>query len=228
MNEQRRSGIGMTSARTRDRLVQRLIEQGIRNREVLECIRSTPRHLFIDEALASRAYEDTALPIGFGQTISQPYIVARMTEALLEAGPLHNVLEVGTGCGYQTAILAALVPRLYSIERIEALHLRAQQRLQELGATHVRLRHGDGYEGWRANAPYDGVLVAAAPPEVPEALLRQLAPGGRLVMPVGDDRKQVLLRVTRRDGGYEREMLGPVSFVPLQSGLVSDTGTAGR
>jgi len=228
MNEQRRSGIGMTSARTRDRLVQRLIEQGIRNREVLECIRSTPRHLFIDEALSSRAYEDTALPIGFGQTISQPYIVARMTEALLEVGPLHNVLEVGTGCGYQTAILAALVPRLHSIERIEALHLRAQQRLQELGATHVRLRHGDGYEGWRANAPYDGVLVAAAPPEVPEALLRQLAPGGRLVMPVGDDRKQVLLRVTRRDGGYEREMLGPVSFVPLQSGLVSDTGTAGR
>ena len=228
MNEQRRSGIGMTSARTRDRLVQRLIEQGIRNREVLECIRSTPRHLFIDEALSSRAYEDTALPIGFGQTISQHYIVARMTEALLEVGPLHNVLEVGTGCGYQTAILAALVPRLHSIERIEALHLRAQQRLQELGATHVRLRHGDGYEGWRANAPYDGILVAAAPPEVPEALLRQLAPGGRLVMPVGDDRKQVLLRVTRRDGGYEREMLGPVSFVPLQSGLVSDTGTAGR
>jgi protein-L-isoaspartate(D-aspartate) O-methyltransferase len=228
MNEQRRSGIGMTSARTRDRLVQRLIEQGIRNREVLECIRSTPRHLFIDEALSSRAYEDTALPIGFGQTISQPYIVARMTEALLEVGPLHNVLEVGTGCGYQTAILAALVPRLHSIERIEALHLRAQQRLQELGATHVRLRHGDGYEGWRANAPYDGILGAAAPPEVPEALLRQLAPGGRLVMPVGDDRKQVLLRVTRRDGGYEREMLGPVSFVPLQSGLVSDTGTAGR
>ncbi|MFZ9905516.1 MAG: protein-L-isoaspartate(D-aspartate) O-methyltransferase [Steroidobacteraceae bacterium] len=228
MNEQIRSGIGMTSARTRDRLVQRLIEQGIRNREVLECIRSTPRHLFIDEALASRAYEDTALPIGFGQTISQPYIVARMTEALLEAGPLHNVLEVGTGCGYQTAVLAALVPRLHSIERIEALHLRAQQRLQELGATQVRLRHGDGYEGWRANAPYDGILVAAAPPEVPEALLRQLAPGGRLVMPVGDDRKQVLLRVTRRDGGYEREMLGPVSFVPLQSGLVSDAGTAAR
>ncbi len=228
MNEQRLSGIGMTSARTRDRLVQRLIEQGIRNPQVLECIRSTPRHLFIDEALASRAYEDTALPIGFGQTISQPYIVARMTEALLEAGPLHNVLEVGTGCGYQTAILAALVPRLHSIERIEALHLRAQQRLPELGATHVRLRHGDGYECWRANAPYDGILVAAAPPEVPEALLRQLAPGGRLVMPVGDDRKQVLLRVTRRDGGYEREMLGPVSFVPLQSGLVSDAGTAGR
>lgn len=228
MNEQRISGIGMTSARTRDRLVQRLIEQGIRNRDVLECIRSTPRHLFIDEALSSRAYEDTALPIGFGQTISQPYIVARMTEALLEAGPLHNVLEVGTGCGYQTAILAALVPRLHSIERIEALHLRAQQRLQELGFTHVRLRHGDGYEGWRANAPYDGILVAAAPAEVPEALLRQLAPGGRLVMPVGDDRKQVLLRVTRRDGGYEREMLGPVSFVPLQSGLVSDAGTAVR
>ena len=218
----------MTSQRTRARMIERLREKGIRNEAVLKAMAAVPRHVFVEEALASRAYEDTALPIGFGQTISQPYIVARMTEALLEAGPLHNVLEVGTGCGYQTAILAALVPRLYSIERIEALHLRAQQRLQDLGATHVRLRHGDGYEGWRANAPYDGILVAAAPPEVPEALLRQLAPGGRLVMPVGDDRKQVLLRFTRRDGGYEREMLGPVSFVPLQSGLVSDTGTAGR
>jgi protein-L-isoaspartate(D-aspartate) O-methyltransferase len=211
----------MTSARTRDRLIQRLIEQGIRNSAVLEQIRAVPRHLFVDEALASRAYEDTALPIGFGQTISQPYIVARMTEALLEAGPLHNVLEVGTGCGYQTAVLAGLVGRLYSIERIEPLFEKAQQRLQQLGLSQVKLRHGDGYEGWRANAPYDGILVAAAPPAVPEALLKQLAVGGRLVMPVGPENRQELWRFTRRDQGIERENLGAVSFVPLQKGIVA-------
>lgn len=221
MNEQLASGIGMTSARTRDRLIRRLTEQGISNPEVLEQIRNIPRHLFVDEALASRAYEDTALPIGFGQTISQPYIVARMTEALLEAGPLHNVLEVGTGCGYQTAVLAGLVARLYSIERIEPLHLKSQQRLQQLGMTQVKLRHGDGYEGWRANAPYDGILVAAAPPTVPEALLKQLAIGGRLVMPVGGEGRQELWRFTRRDSGIERENLGAVCFVPLQKGVIA-------
>jgi len=221
MNERHLNGIGMTSARTRDRLIQRLIEQGIRNSAVLEQIRAVPRHLFVDEALASRAYEDTALPIGFGQTISQPYIVARMTEALLEAGPLHNVLEVGTGCGYQTAVLAGLVGRLYSIERIEPLFEKAQQRLQQLGLSQVKLRHGDGYEGWRANAPYDGILVAAAPPAVPEALLKQLAVGGRLVMPVGPENRQELWRFTRRDQGIERENLGAVSFVPLQKGIVA-------
>ena len=153
----------MTSARTRDRLVQRLREQGIRNPEVLERVRTVPRHIFVDEALASRAYEDTALPIGFGQTISQPYIVARMTEALLEGGPLRNVLEIGTGCGYQTAVLSALVVKLYTIERVEPLLRRAKERAKELGLKNLRFRHGDGSLGWPAYAPFDGILVAAAP-----------------------------------------------------------------
>ena len=175
MSDVRMSGIGMTSARTRDRLVQRLREQGITNNAVLDRIRNLPRHIFVDEALGSRAYEDTALPIGFGQTISQPYIVARMTEALLENGPLHNVLEVGTGCGYQTAVIAPLVGKLYSIERIEPLLQRAKDRMKELGIRNVRFRHGDGSAGWKSHAPFDGILVAAAPLTVPEALLQQLA-----------------------------------------------------
>ena len=216
----RLTGIGMTSARTRERLMQRLIEQGLKNPAVLERMRSVPRHIFVDEALASRAYEDTALPIGFGQTISQPYIVARMTEALLEAGPLANVLEVGTGCGYQTAVLAGLVTRICTIERIEPLLARAKQRLKEIGVVNVRFRHGDGYEGWKAQGPYDGILVAAAPLAVPEALLQQLAVGGRLVMPVGGEGRQELRRITRREQGYDEEKLGAVSFVPLQSGMV--------
>jgi protein-L-isoaspartate(D-aspartate) O-methyltransferase len=200
--------------------MQRLIEQGLKNPAVLERMRSVPRHIFVDEALASRAYEDTALPIGFGQTISQPYIVARMTEALLEAGPLANVLEVGTGCGYQTAVLAGLVTRICTIERIEPLLARAKQRLKEIGVVNVRFRHGDGYEGWKAQGPYDGILVAAAPLAVPEALLQQLAVGGRLVMPVGGEGRQELRRITRREQGYDEEKLGAVSFVPLQSGMV--------
>jgi protein-L-isoaspartate(D-aspartate) O-methyltransferase len=216
----RLNGIGMTSARTRERLMQRLIEQGLKNPAVLERMRSVPRHIFVDEALASRAYEDTALPIGFGQTISQPYIVARMTEALLEAGPLANVLEVGTGCGYPTAVLAGLVTRICTIERIEPLLARAKQRLKEIGVVNVRFRHGDGYEGWKAQGPYDGILVAAAPLAVPEALLQQLAVGGRLVMPVGGEGRQELRRITRREQGYDEEKLGAVSFVPLQSGMV--------
>src|SRR5690606_18203037 len=168
------AGIGMTSLRTRDRLVQRLREQGITNLPVLDRIRNVPRHIFVDEALGTRAYEDTALPIGFGQTISQPYLVARMTEALLEGGPLLNVLQVGTGCGYQTAVLAPLVDKLYTIERIEPLITRAKQRLKELGIRNVRFRHGDGSLGWKTHAPYDGILVAAAPLVLPEALLKQL------------------------------------------------------
>jgi protein-L-isoaspartate(D-aspartate) O-methyltransferase len=222
MMDQRLNGIGMTSARTRERLLQRLTEQGVRNPAVLDRIRNIPRHIFVDEALASRAYEDTALPIGFGQTISQPYIVARMTEALLEAGPLSNVLEVGTGCGYQTAVLAGLVTRICTIERIEPLLLRAKARLKELGVKNVRFRHGDGYEGWKAQGPYDGILVAAAPLTVPETLTQQLAIGGRLVMPVGGD-KQELIRITRREQGFEQERLGAVSFVPLQAGLIGAT-----
>ena len=218
MTDLRLSGIGMTSARTRDRLVQRLREQGIANLAVLERIRNVPRHIFVDEALGSRAYEDTALPIGYGQTISQPYIVARMTEALLAAGAADSVLEVGTGCGYQTAVLAPLVARLYTIERIEPLLARARERLKELGVRNVRFRHGDGTLGWRAHAPFDGILVAAAPLTVPEALVKQLRVGGRLVVPVGPEGEQELVRFTRREQAVQRESLGAVAFVPLLGG----------
>ncbi|HLJ37525.1 MAG TPA: protein-L-isoaspartate(D-aspartate) O-methyltransferase [Steroidobacteraceae bacterium] len=221
MTDLRLSGIGMTSARTRDRLVQRLRDQGIANLAVLDRIRNVPRHIFVDEALGSRAYEDTALPIGFGQTISQPYIVARMTEALLEGerGPPGKVLEVGTGCGYQTAVLSSLVSQVYTIERIEPLLARARERLKELGVRNVRFRHGDGSLGWKAHAPFDGILVAAAPLSVPEALLRQLKVGGRLIVPVGPEGEQELVRFTRREPRIERESLGPVAFVPLLGGI---------
>ena len=218
MTDLRLSGIGMTSARTRDRLVQRLREQGIANAAVLERIRNVPRHIFVDEALGSRAYEDTALPIGFGQTISQPFIVARMTESLLEGGNASNVLEVGTGCGYQTAVLAPLVTHLNTIERIEPLLARARERLKELGIRNVRFRHGDGALGWKAHAPFDGILVAAAPLTVPEALIKQLKVGGRLLVPIGPEGEQELVRFTRREQRVERESLGPVAFVPLLGG----------
>jgi protein-L-isoaspartate(D-aspartate) O-methyltransferase len=219
MQEQRLTGIGMTSARTRERLVQRLEDQGIRDRGVLDRMRAVPRHLFVDEALASRAYEDTALPIGFGQTISQPYIVARMTEALLAGGALQRVLEIGTGCGYQTAILAAFTAELYTIERIEPLLGRARRALRELKIRNVRFRLEDGSAGWRARAPFDAILLTAAPRAVPAALFDQLAVGGRLVAPVGAEGRQTLVRHTRTDTRIERESLGAVSFVPLLSGL---------
>src|SRR5476651_1478688 len=219
MSDVRMSGIGMTSARTRDRLVQRLRDQGIVNPAVLDRIRNVPRHIFVDEALGSRAYEDTALPIGFGQTISQPYIVARMTEALLEGGPLSRVLEVGTGCGYQSAVLSPLVTTVYTIERIAPLMERARERIKELGMKNVRFRHGDGSVGWKAHGPFDAILVAAAPLTVPEALLKQLKPGGRLIVPVGPDGAQQLIRFTQRDNRLERETLGAVSFVPLLGGV---------
>jgi protein-L-isoaspartate(D-aspartate) O-methyltransferase len=218
MADLRLAGIGMTSARTRDRLVQRLREQGISNLAVLERIRNVPRHIFVDEALGSRAYEDTALPIGFGQTISQPYIVARMTEALLEAGAADNVLEVGTGCGYQTAVLAPLVAHINTIERIEPLLARARERLKELGIRNVRFRHGDGSLGWKTHAPYDGILVAAAPLTLPEGLIKQLKVGGRLIAPIGPEGEQQLVRFTRREQRVERETLGSVAFVPLLGG----------
>jgi protein-L-isoaspartate(D-aspartate) O-methyltransferase len=224
----RLDGIGMTSARTRERLIRRLVDQGIRDTAVLERIRTVPRHIFVDEALASRAYEDTALPLGHGQTISQPYIVARMTEALREGGPLRSVLEVGTGCGYQTAVLAGLVPQVFTIERIEPLLQRAKATLRELGISNVRFRHGDGHEGWRAMGPYDGILAAAAPQEVPQELLDELAPGGRLVMPVGPDGQQRLVRYSRRATGCEREDLGAVSFVPMRTGVVGGPRDGGR
>src|ERR1700691_3139998 len=207
MNGSRFAGIGMTSARTRDRLVQRLRDQGIANLAVLDRIRNVPRHIFVDEALASRAYEDTALPIGFGQTISQPYIVARMSEALLEGGPLAKVLEIGTGCGYQTSVLAPLVGRIYTIERIAALQKRARERRAELVIRNVRLCQRDVSVGWRADALFDGSLVAAAPLTIPEALSSQLALGGRLIVPVGPEGEQQLLRFTRPQQGIERRGL---------------------
>jgi protein-L-isoaspartate(D-aspartate) O-methyltransferase len=209
------AGIGMTSARTRDRLVERLRAHGIRSEAVLNQIRSVPRHLFVDEALASRAYEDTALPIGHGQTISQPYVVARMTEALIDGFEGEKVLEIGTGCGYQTAVLASLVKKIYSVERIPALLRRARQRLRDLDIYNVQFRPGDGWEGWPKYAPYDGIIVAAAAPVVPQKLLEQLAPGGRLVMPVGAPGYQELTLVTHHRDHFEQTSLGGVSFVPL-------------
>lgn len=219
MNGISHSGIGMTSARTRDRLVQRLREQGIHDLRVLERIRNVPRHIFVDEALASRAYEDTALPIGFGQTISQPYIVARMTQALISGGLPEKVLEVGFGCGYQTAVLAPFAGQIFAIERVKPLVARARQRLKELDIRNVKLKYGDGMKGWPTQAPFDGIIVAAAPLVLPEALIRQLAPGGRLIVPVGPDGQQQLLRVTRRENGIQKESLGPVAFVPLLAGV---------
>jgi len=208
----------MTSRRTRDRLVQRLIDNGIRNEDVLDQIRNVPRHLFVDEALASRAYEDTALPIGLGQTISQPWVVARMTEALLDGFTGETVLEIGTGCGYQTAVLAPLVKKIYSVERIRELQLKTRQLLLDLDIYNVQLKPGDGWEGWPKYAPYDGIIVTAAATEMPEKLLQQLAPGGRMIIPVGPSGCQDLLQVTRKDDHFEEVSLGAVSFVPLVHG----------
>lgn len=219
INAQHR-GIGMTSSRTRERLVQRLREEGIASIDVLNTIRSTPRHIFVEEALASRAYEDTALPIGYGQTISQPYIVARMTELLLEGGPLDTVLEVGTGSGYQTAILAQLVKRVYSVERIAALQRQARSRFQSMGLRNIRLSHSDGGMGVPEYGPYDGILVTAAPEGIPTALVEQLKPGGRMILPIGSRSEQVLVRVTRTATGYDKELLERVIFVPLLGGVL--------
>lgn len=213
----------MTSARTRDRLIERLRSEGIDNEAVLERIRATPRHLFVDEALASRAYEDTALPIGFGQTISQPYIVALMTDALIRDIPpgetLGKVLEIGTGCGYQTAVLAPFVKQIYSIERIRPLFQRANERLRRLGVKNVTLRCADGWQGWQSQAPFDGIIVAAAPAEIPQDLLAQLADGGKLIIPVGGRGAQGLLCVKREGDEFRRREMGLVSFVPLVEGV---------
>lgn len=218
MNDLHLNGIGMTSQRTRDRLIVRLQEQGIQNFDVLDAIRNVPRHLFIDEALSHRAYEDTSLPIGHNQTISQPYIVARMTELLLEGGRLHNVLEIGTGSGYQTAILARFADQICSLERIKSLQEKARKRLQALKIRNVLLRYADGSTGWKDKGPFDGILAAAAPAEIPRELLEQLAVGGRLLIPVGEE-KQVLYRVTRTASGFEREKIEDVKFVPFRSGI---------
>ena len=213
-------GIGMTSRRTRERMVARLREQGIRNSDVLQIMLETPRHLFVEEAFASRAYEDTALPIGFNQTISQPYIVARMTELLLAAGPLDKVLEVGTGSGYQTAILAQLVNRVYSVERIYPLQQRARRCLQDLNIRNVRLKHSDGGWGWDEYGPYDGILAAAAPSEIPETLLTQMGRRSVMIIPVGQGRTQTLKRITRSESGFAAEEIEPVTFVPFLTGVV--------
>ena len=211
-------GVGMTGQRVRDRLIDRLREQGIADERVLSAVRMLPRHLFVDEALAHRAYEDTALPIGHTQTISQPYIVGRMTELLLAGGPLDKVLEIGTGSGYQTAVLAQLVERVFSVERIQSLQDRAKERLAELKLRNVVFRWGDGWEGWNALGPYNGIIVTAAASEVPQALLDQLAIGGRLVIPVGAGETQELLLIVREEDGYSRHVLDLVRFVPLLNG----------
>ncbi len=214
----RREGIGMTSPRTRSRMVTRLRRQGIRDGAVLGVMGRLPRHRFLDEALASRAYEDCALPIGHGQTLSRPYAVARMTELLLEGGRPRRVLEVGTGSGYQTAVLASLVGEVYTVERLAPLLKRAMLNLRGLGLANIRFNHVDGHAGWPTHAPYDGILVTAAGDRVPAGLAGQLAEGGRLVMPVGQGRRQRLLRLTRRGGRLEEERLEDVHFVPLRPG----------
>lgn len=215
------SGVGMTSERTRSRLIERLREQGITNSRVLDVMRETPRHLFLDEALSHRAYEDSSLPIGFGQTLSQPYIVARMTEILLAAaGKLDKVLEVGTGSGYQTTILAQLVGDVYSVERIKPLQDKARSRVRQLGLRNVLFNHADGGFGWPEKGPYQAILSAAAPREMPQELLQQLAPGGALVIPVGE--KQQMLTLVVRDIETDKfitQELEPVHFVPLLSGV---------
>lgn len=213
-------GIGMTSQRTRDRLVERLRQEGIEDERVLAVIRNTPRHLFMDEAISSRAYEDTALPIGHGQTISQPYIVARMTEALLKDGVPARVLEIGTGSGYQTAVLAQLVGQVYSVERIAPLLDQARHRLTTLQLTNIQFLHGDGYAGWEEQGPFEAIIVTAAPLEIPSSLIQQLANTGRLVIPAGPAGAQQLIQIRRDGNDFHQDRLDRVSFVPLQEGIL--------
>jgi len=218
-------GEGMTSQRARDRLAAQLIESGIRDRRVIDVLRNVPRHHFIDQALHSRAYENTALPIGHGQTISQPWVVARMTEALLEyfdakQGMPQKVLEIGTGSGYQAVVLAALVPQVFTVERIEELLRQARRRFRQLGLTNVRSRHDDGKLGWPDEAPFDAIILTAAGDAIPNQVLSQLSPTGVLVAPVGSPSSQTLIRM-RGDGhgDFIQEELGAVSFVPLLGGI---------
>ncbi|HEX6298329.1 MAG TPA: protein-L-isoaspartate(D-aspartate) O-methyltransferase [Burkholderiales bacterium] len=213
------AGLGMTSLRTRSRMVERLRAKGIRDERVLAAIGAVPRHLFVEEALASRAYEDTALPIGFGQTISQPYVVARMIELLLVNRVPKNVLEVGTGCGYQAAVLASLFPQVHSIERIKALLERARANLLGLRLANLRLAHGDGYAGLEKAAPFQSIVVAAAAPRVPDTLLQQLAPGGRMIVPLkANGGAQRLVLFERNGRGFLESELDPVRFVPMEVG----------
>jgi protein-L-isoaspartate(D-aspartate) O-methyltransferase len=213
-----RLGLGMTSQRARDRLAERLRERGIADPAVLAAMRKVPRHLFVDEALESRAYEDIALPIGFGQTISQPYVVARMSELLRDGRALGRVLEIGTGCGYQAAVLAELAREVYTVERIADLFRQARRRFRALGYRNIFSRHDDGRFGWPEAAPFDGILVAAAAETLPAALPEQLAEGGVLVAPLGPGGSQHLVRFRRREGRLEEERFDPVVFVPLLPG----------
>jgi protein-L-isoaspartate(D-aspartate) O-methyltransferase len=213
-----KQGIGMTSKRTRKRLVEQLRHEGINNKDVLQAIIEVPRHLFVEEALRDRAYDNIPLPIGNGQTISQPYVVAKMTEAVA-SGPLHKVLEIGTGSGYQTAVLAQLADEVYSIERIETLYRATKQLLPELGLRNVHLRYGDGHQGWAQYAPFDGIIVTAAVSVVPETLLQQLADGGRMVIPVGPSDSQMLQLITRIGEQFQTVNLDPVRFVPFKDGV---------
>jgi len=213
-------GIGMTSRRTRDRLIARLVEQGIQDQRVLEVMRELPRHLFVDEALSHRAYEDTALPIGFNQTISQPYIVAKMTEILLNGGRPERVLEIGTGSGYQSAVLACLVDRLFSVERIQPLQQKARSRLSQLGLRNVYFKHADGSFGWPEKGPFDAITCAAAPEQIPPELYPQLAIGGRMIIPVGGDKQALRLVIRTSETDYDHQVLEAVKFVPMLSGSV--------
>jgi protein-L-isoaspartate(D-aspartate) O-methyltransferase len=212
-------GLGMTSQRARDRLIERLKTEGIADRRVLEVLARLPRHLFVEEALASRAYEDTALPIGLGQTISQPYVVARMTEALIEPKIPAKVLEIGTGSGYQAAVLAALCGNVYTVERIDELLRDARRRFRKLGLANIRSKHDDGKLGWPEHAPFDAIMLTAAGEYIDDALFAQLAPDGVLVAPVGPPGAQRLLRYRNDGQGWTSEMLGQVSFVPLLGGI---------
>lgn len=214
-------GEGLTSQRSRDRLATQLRDEGIRDLRVLEVMARAPRHLFIDEALASRAYENTALPIGHGQTISQPWVVARMSEALIEAGIPERVLEIGTGSGYQATVLSMLGIHVYTVERIEELLRQARRRFRQIGLKHLRSRYDDGCLGWPDEAPFDGIILTAAGAGIPRRLGEQLAPGGVLVAPVGPAGSQTLVRLRKLDDGtLESENLGTVSFVPLLGGVV--------
>ncbi len=213
----RYAGIGMTSQRTRNRMIERLRAEGIKDEVVLAAMNGVPRHIFVDEALASRAYDDVSLPLGFGQTISRPYIVARMIEILRAGGALNRVLEIGSGCGYQAAVLAQLAHEVQSVERLRPLHERAVSCLRELHADNVRLHYADGGVGLPQAAPFDGIIMAAAATHVPQALLEQLAVGGRMVLPLGAQ-EQVLCLVERDAEGYRETRLEPVKFVPLLMG----------
>jgi len=212
-------GTGMTSQRARDRLTERMKASGISDPRVLEVVRSVPRHLFVDEALASRAYEDTALPIGLGQTISQPYVVALMTQALLRDGIPKRVLEIGTGSGYQAAVLSQVVPEVYTVERIEELLRQARKRFRQLGYKNIRSKHDDGNIGWREYAPFDALIATAARESLDASLLDQIAPGGIVIAPLGPQGQQNLIRMVKGNDGWVREDLGAVSFVPLVRGL---------